>query len=437
MQVKKIFFSIFSVIFIFSTVSAQYKKQFDVTKYGSVGDGKTNNTNFINLAIKECAEAGGGNVYFPNGTYLSSTIHLKSNVNIVLGDSLEIKAIDDINLYDHLTSDKTLEKYNTISDQGNNANSAFDTIWTKAFLLGENVHDIKIMGKGSINGIHLFNPNGEEKMRGPHGIILSNSYNISFQDVTIKNAANYAILGYQLKNVRFKSIKIQQGWDGIHIRGGEKINIENCQLETGDDAIAGGYWSNFNIYNCRINSSCNGIRIIMPVNGVYIHDNIFEGPGKYPHRTSGVENRTNMLVGVYIQPGGWGETKGDIKNVNLKNLQFNNMDHVLMAELNKENNSDNIQLENITAKDIRGDIYFNSHFGGIFRNVCFKNVKVNYTYAEPREHWALNLNHIEAIDVINSIFTSDINKTTNAFDMKSVNRYKLKKVVVNNKPYGK
>src|SRR5262245_23094050 len=42
---------------------------FDVTKYGAKGDGKTDNTAAFKAAIAACNKAGGGHVVVPSGTY--------------------------------------------------------------------------------------------------------------------------------------------------------------------------------------------------------------------------------------------------------------------------------------------------------------------------------------------------------------------------------
>src|SRR5436190_766324 len=43
---------------------------FDVTSYGAVGDGKTNNTSAIQAALNAASTAGGGTVTIPSGTFL-------------------------------------------------------------------------------------------------------------------------------------------------------------------------------------------------------------------------------------------------------------------------------------------------------------------------------------------------------------------------------
>src|SRR5262245_34086924 len=57
---------------------------FDVKQYGAAGDGKTLDSPAINKAIDAANAAGGGTVYLTAGTYLSGSIHLKSNVTLYL-----------------------------------------------------------------------------------------------------------------------------------------------------------------------------------------------------------------------------------------------------------------------------------------------------------------------------------------------------------------
>jgi len=60
---KKTIF-LFTNLLLFSLV---YAGDFDITKYGAIGDGKTLNTIFIQKAIDECNKSGGGKVIFPAG----------------------------------------------------------------------------------------------------------------------------------------------------------------------------------------------------------------------------------------------------------------------------------------------------------------------------------------------------------------------------------
>ena len=46
----------------------------------------------------------------------------------------------------------------------------------------------------------------------------------------------------------------------------EKISVSEIAVFIRvNDAVAGGLWKNMVIENCYMNSSCNGIRLIMPL----------------------------------------------------------------------------------------------------------------------------------------------------------------------------
>lgn len=59
-------------------------KDFAVTQYGAIADGKTDCTEAFKKAIGACNKAGGGRVVVPVGNFYSGPIHLKSNVNLHL-----------------------------------------------------------------------------------------------------------------------------------------------------------------------------------------------------------------------------------------------------------------------------------------------------------------------------------------------------------------
>lgn len=59
-------------------------RTFDITRHGAKGDGTTLDTAAIADAIAACATAGGGRVVVPAGTFLTGAVHLKSNVELHL-----------------------------------------------------------------------------------------------------------------------------------------------------------------------------------------------------------------------------------------------------------------------------------------------------------------------------------------------------------------
>ena len=67
------------------------KKDYLITKYGAVADGKTLSTDAFKKAIEECSRKGGGRVVVPAGKFLTGAIHLKSNVNLHVQKDATIK----------------------------------------------------------------------------------------------------------------------------------------------------------------------------------------------------------------------------------------------------------------------------------------------------------------------------------------------------------
>ena len=109
---------------------------FDITKYGAVGDVKTLNTLFIQKAIDECHKSGGGNVIFPAGIYLSGTIELKDNVTLHLKKDARLLGSTDIEHYRNL--DPFTEGL------------GIDVGW--AFVVAIDAKNIGIEGEGVIDG---------------------------------------------------------------------------------------------------------------------------------------------------------------------------------------------------------------------------------------------------------------------------------------------
>lgn len=333
----------------------------EVTKYRAKADGRTLCTDAINRAISKAPE--GAVVHFPAGRYLTGTIHLKSGITLQIDEGAEIIASPNIDDYDSYIPTKDMSRYDTGAGT-RNANVTTDVRWTKALILGVGCDSVCIKGKGIINGQHLEDSLGEESLRGPHTILLAECKHVSVEGISITQASNYAILGYELAEANFKSLHITQGWDGIHIRGGGKITIETCVIETGDDAIAGGYWEAMAINNCTLNSSCNGVRIIEPCKDVKIDHCTIYGPGVYPHRTrlepsqrqsaSTLPAGHDLIYGVVIEPGAWGDAPGDTEKVGIYSTKIENTWAPVAYSMGADNNCDTLIMNSVTATHIRG-----------------------------------------------------------------------------------
>ena len=116
---------------------------YNVKTYGAIGDGKNLDSKAINKAIEIAANAGGGTVYLPAGNYLSGSIHLKSNISLYLDQGATIIATSENpgEVYDQ--EEQTVNM--TYQDSGHSH-------FHNALLWGEDLHDLSILGQGTIWG---------------------------------------------------------------------------------------------------------------------------------------------------------------------------------------------------------------------------------------------------------------------------------------------
>src|ERR1051326_4063663 len=117
---------------------------FDVRTYGAKGDGKTLDTPAINKAIEAAAASGGGTVNFPAGTYLSVSIHLKSNIALYLDQGARILAAETVPgkvTYD-LPEPNDSDMY---QDFGHSH-------WQNSLIWGIGLANVSISGPGLIDG---------------------------------------------------------------------------------------------------------------------------------------------------------------------------------------------------------------------------------------------------------------------------------------------
>jgi hypothetical protein len=341
---------------------------FNIREYGAAGDGSTLDTPAINKAIEQCAAAGGGQVLLPPGKYLSGTVHLKSHVTFFLEAGATLIGTPDLNQYQH----PVIPEFMPEAKWGK---------WHRALILGDDLEDIAIAGQGVIDGNKVFDPTGEERMRGPHTFVFVNCSKVIVRDVSFVDSANYAIFFQISDKVEIRNVKITGGWDGVHFRGASNrpcrdVSIIGCQFFTGDDSIAGRYWDNTLISDCIVNSSCNGIRLIGPATHLIIHNCLFYGPGVYPHRTS---NRHNMLAGINLQPGGWDATEGALDNVMISDVTMHNVATPFHFTLKSGNTAGNIIVNRATATGVyRAASAVESWAETRFTNVVFRDVTIEY-----------------------------------------------------------
>lgn len=380
---------------------------FEVRRFGAVGDGSTLDTAAVNRAVEACAAVGGGQVRFSAGRYLSGTIRLRSRV--ALHFEAGARLIGTTNLAEY--QQPTPPAYLPEARWGK---------WHRALLLGEDVEEVTISGPGVIDGNKVFDPTGEERMRGPHTLVLVNSRGIGVRDVTMVDSANYAVFFQVCDDVEFRNVKFVGGWDGIHWRGAPErwchnVRILNCQFYTGDDAIAGRYWDNTVISGCVVNSSCNGIRLIGPARRLIVDNCLFYGPGEEPHRTSREARRTNMLSGIILQPGAWDATRGPLDEVLISDVTMRDVASPVTLWIKPGNTAGRITVNGLRATGVyRSAFSVESWADNPVTNVVLRSISAEFmgggsaaqalqpvrgpgVDARPLPAWGLYARHVERL----------------------------------------
>ncbi|MGD0651820.1 MAG: glycoside hydrolase family 28 protein [Verrucomicrobiia bacterium] len=213
-----------------ASAAGRSARVFDVRQFGAKGDGKTLDTAAIQKALDECGNAGGGIVRFAAGTYLSKPIFLHSQMTLQLDAGAVLQATDE--RADFVNPEKT--------------NSFI------AFVNGKNLHDVAIIGSGTIDGAgtRWWGPAEEARRKTPGYvlprptmIVLTNCKNVRVQDVTLQNSptthlAPTACEDVVISNVTVKAPSGAANTDGINPIGCKNVLITRCRIDTGDDNIS-------------------------------------------------------------------------------------------------------------------------------------------------------------------------------------------------------
>src|SRR5271156_4128837 len=225
-----------------------YQGIFDVRKYGAKGDGKTLDTDAVNRAIEAASAAGGGMVVFPAGSYLTFSIHLKSQVHLYLMQGSTIVAANsplpgEQTGYQGGSYDAAEPKtaWDAYQDYGHNH-------WHNSLLWGEDIHDFSITGPGLIWGKGLSNGRGrkgdgapfvaEQPGVGNKAIALKNCRNVLLRDFSILKAGHFGLLLTGVDNLTIDNLKIDTDRDGMDIDCCQNVRVSNCTINSPwDDGI--------------------------------------------------------------------------------------------------------------------------------------------------------------------------------------------------------
>ena len=374
-------------------------KDYVITKFGAKPDASAAaNQKAIQKAIDKCSKKGGGRVIVPAGQkFLTAAIELKSHVNLHVEEGAVLEFVFQPELYPIVeTSWEGLECFNlspcvyafkatdiavtgkgTIDGGGSN-----DTWWPwcgaakfgwKEGMISQKIEARPRLLKNGEDGIPMYNEQGQrspERIFGPKDglrpqlVSFNKCERILLEDVTLLRSPFWVIHPLHSTDVTVRRVKmINDGpnGDGCDPECCDRVLIEDCFFNTGDDCIAiksgrnrdgrerNMPSKNIIIRNCEMKNGHGGVVVGSEISGgcqnVYAHDCVMDSP----NLDRVLRIKTNSCRG------------GIIENINMRDIKVGQCgEAVVKINLDYEHNEvccrgfnptvRNINVENVTCQ---------------------------------------------------------------------------------------
>ncbi|HEY5470049.1 MAG TPA: glycoside hydrolase family 28 protein [Bacteroidales bacterium] len=352
-------------------VTSKAHSNYDITKYGAVGDGITLNTTKIQNAIDECSKAGGGLVTVPAGKFITGAIFLKQGVSLRIEKEGVLKG--SVNQKDYPQIDTRWE--------------GEERVWTSALINIIDVNNVEISGEGTIDGSGTEWPGfGRQntaprpqlsqasrdsisripRLGRPRLICFQNCTKVRISDLNLRNQAVWCLHILYSKDVIVKNLDIRAAHtipssDGIDVDSSNGVTITGCYIDDNDDCIS-----------IKSGKDADGLRVNRPSENIVIKKCRFG----YGHG--------GVAMGS--------ETSGGIRNVKILNCDVDSGNWAPIRFKTQPSRSgvvENIVYKNIRIKAARQAFEFNMEWRmvppvappakvlAIVRNVRFINVSGN------------------------------------------------------------
>jgi polygalacturonase len=264
-------------------LQAASTRVFNVLHYGAKGDGETLDSPAIQRAIDAAAAVGrGAQVLVPGGKrYLVGTLRLKSDINFHLADDAELRI-----------STRREDYGNVIS-----ASPTSDAGVQDAVIVAEGSVGLRISGTGRIDGRAREFMSGYDKEHEwwlpkgwrPKMFVLTECRHLEVRDITFAEAPFWGLhlLGCEdvlVDNVKVRNLLDVPNCDGIDPDHSRRVEIRNCDIVAGDDAIVVkcsrqakdyGPASHVHVHDCVLETQDAGLKIGTETTSE-IHDILFE-----------------------------------------------------------------------------------------------------------------------------------------------------------------
>src|SRR5437763_2140484 len=316
---------------------------FNVRDFGATGNGRDNDTAAINRAIEICSTSGGGDIIFPSGSYLAASIHLQSNVRLMLDKDAIITGAN--SGYD-LPEPNQFEKY---QDFGHSH-------FHNALIWGDKIDNVAIVG-GRINGGSIIEGDDTQARDiGDKVIAIKSGRNLLFDGITHETGGHFVYLLNGCEQVTLAKIVIKKSRDAVNLVSCRNVQVHDCNFTgCGDDSLAlksdyalGRKIESANIYvwNCYFESAANALQFGAESVGDFRNINfwnirigrawkagigmrssdgaIIDGVTYRDVSMQNVDTPISMTVGKRLLSGEANRKTGAIKNISISNLTTSN-----------------------------------------------------------------------------------------------------------------
>ena len=380
-------------------------RDFKLTDYGAVADGKTDATEAFRKAISAAHEAGGGRVVVPAGTYFTGPIHLKSNVNLHVADGAVVRFSVDPAAYMPVVFTRfegvecmnysppiyAYEQENiAITGKGTLDGQASDENWWR--WKRTQADDVKQLYNYGQEGVpvqdRVF---GLGKKLRPNMIQPYKCRNILIEGVTIKNSPMWHIHPVLSANVTVRDVKVighGPNNDGCNPESCKDVLIEGCYFDTGDDCIAiksgrnndgrrlNVPSENIIVRNCQMKDGHGGVVIGSEMSGgarnIFAEDCTMDSP----NLDRALRIKTNSVRGGFVEnvymrnveigqvaeavlkinflygEGDAGEFTPTVRNINMENVTCNKSKYALSISGYERSPITNVNLKNCTFNNV-------------------------------------------------------------------------------------